>query len=129
MGPLPAFIPSPSQGVWNLGPLPVRAYALLIIVGIVVAVVVGSKRYVARGGSPGVIGDIAIWAVPFGIIGGRLYHVVTDWQLYFGPGGSGRRRSAAHLGRRSGYLGSGCAGRPRRLDRCPATGRGAATGR
>ena len=84
-----AFIPSPSQGVWNLGPLPVRAYALLIIAGIIVAIVVGSRRYVARGGSAGVIGDIALWAVPFGIIGGRLYHVLTDWQLYFAPGGSG----------------------------------------
>ncbi len=84
-----AFIPSPSQGVWNLGPLPVRAYALLIIAGIIVAIVVGSRRYVARGGSAGVIGDIALWAVPFGIIGGRLYHVITDWQLYFAPGGSG----------------------------------------
>jgi prolipoprotein diacylglyceryl transferase len=84
-----ASIPSPSQGVWSLGPLPVRAYALLIIVGIVVAIVVGSRRYVARGGSAGVIGDIALWAVPFGIIGGRLYHVITDWQLYFGPDGSG----------------------------------------
>ena len=89
MGGLPAYIPSPSQGVWNLGPLPVRAYALLIILGIVVAVVVGSRRYVARGGSVGVIGDIAIWAVPFGIVGGRLYHVVSDWQLYFGPEGAG----------------------------------------
>ena len=84
-----AFIPSPSQGTWNLGPLPLRAYALLIIAGIIVAIVVGSRRYVARGGSAGVIGDIALWAVPFGIIGGRLYHVVTDWQLYFAPGGSG----------------------------------------
>jgi prolipoprotein diacylglyceryl transferase len=84
-----AFIPSPSQGVWSLGPVPLRAYALLIILGIVVAVVVGSRRYVARGGSAGVIGDIALWAVPFGIIGGRLYHVLTDWQLYFAPGGSG----------------------------------------
>jgi prolipoprotein diacylglyceryl transferase len=84
-----ASIPSPSQGVWNLGPVPLRAYALLIILGIVVAIWVGSKRYVARGGSAGVIADIALWAVPFGIIGGRLYHVVTDWQLYFAPGGSG----------------------------------------
>ncbi len=84
-----ASIPSPSQGVWSLGPIPLRAYALLIILGIVVAVVVGSRRYVARGGSVGVIGDIALWAVPFGIIGGRLYHVLTDWQLYFAPGGSG----------------------------------------
>lgn len=80
---------SPSSGVWNLGPVPLRAYALLIIVGIVVAVWVGSKRYVARGGAPGTIADIAIWAVPFGIIGGRLYHVMTDWQLYFGPGKEG----------------------------------------
>ncbi len=84
-----AFIPSPSQGTWNLGPLPLRAYALLIILGIVVAIVVGSRRYVARGGSAGVIGDIALWAVPFGIVGGRLYHVLSDWQLYFAPGGSG----------------------------------------
>ena len=84
-----AFIPSPSQGVWNLGPIPLRAYALLIIAGIVLAVYVGTRRYTARGGSAGVIGDIAIWAVPFGIIGGRLYHVITDWQLYFSPGGSG----------------------------------------
>ena len=85
----PLSIPSPAQGVWYLGPLPIRAYALLIVTGIVVAVVVGSRRYVARGGSKGVIGDIAIWAVPFGIVGGRLYHVVTDWQLYFGPDGRG----------------------------------------
>lgn len=84
-----ASLPSPSQGSWALGPVPVRAYALLIIVGIVVAIVVGSRRYVARGGSPGVIGDIAIWAVPFGIVGGRIYHVASDWQLYFAPGGSG----------------------------------------
>ena len=82
-------IPSPETGVWNLGPVPLRAYALLIIVGIIVAVWLGNKRYVARGGAPGTILDIAIWAVPFGIIGGRIYHVVTDWQLYFGPNGSG----------------------------------------
>ena len=84
-----ASIPSPETGVWNLGPIPIRAYAFLIIIGIVVAVWLGNKRYVARGGTPGVILDIAIWAVPFGIIGGRIYHVLSDWQLYFGPGGSG----------------------------------------
>ena len=84
-----AFIPSPSQGVWNLGPVPLRAYALLIIAGIVIAVWCGGKRYVARGGTTGTITDIAIWAVPFGIIGGRLYHVITDNQLYFGENGKG----------------------------------------
>jgi prolipoprotein diacylglyceryl transferase len=84
-----ASIPSPSQGVWNLGPLPIRAYAMCIIAGILVAVWWGNRRYVARGGEPSVITDIAIWAVPFGIVGGRLYHVITDHQLYFGPGGAG----------------------------------------
>jgi hypothetical protein len=112
-----AFIPSPSQGTWNLGPLPLRAYALLIILGIVVAIWVGSKRYVARGGSAGVIGDIALWAVPFGIIGGRLYHVVSDWQLYFAPGGLGHRRSPEDLGRGAGHLGRRRARWPRCLDR------------
>lgn len=84
-----ASIPSPPAAVWNVGPIPLRAYALLIILGIVVAVWLGNRRYVARGGAPGTITDIAIWAVPFGIVGGRLYHVITDNQIYFGPGGSG----------------------------------------
>ena len=81
-----AGIPSPDQGVWHLGPLPIRAYALCIIAGVVVAVWLGEKRWVARGGRPGQVGDIALWAVPFGLVGGRLYHVATDWRLYFGEG-------------------------------------------
>jgi prolipoprotein diacylglyceryl transferase len=79
-------IPSPTQGVWHLGPLPIRAYALCILVGIVVAIWLGEKRWVARGGYPGAVFDIAAWAVPFGIVGGRIYHVITSWQLYFSPG-------------------------------------------
>jgi prolipoprotein diacylglyceryl transferase len=83
------YIPSPESGVWDLGPIPIRAYAMFIVLGIIVAVVLGSKRYEARGGRPGVITDIAIWAVPFGIVGGRLYHVLSDWQIYFGADGRG----------------------------------------
>lgn len=79
-------IPSPSEGVWHLGPLPVRAYALCIIAGIVAAIWLAEKRWTRLGGRPGAIQDIALWAVPFGIIGGRLYHVVTDPELYFGSG-------------------------------------------
>ncbi|KMO80729.1 Prolipoprotein diacylglyceryl transferase [Mycolicibacterium obuense] len=84
-----AYIPSPAQGVWHLGPFPLRAYALFIIAGIVAALVLGDRRWVARGGEPGVIYDIALWAVPFGLIGGRLYHVMTDWRTYFGEDGAG----------------------------------------
>jgi prolipoprotein diacylglyceryl transferase len=84
-----AYIPSPSQGVWHLGPVPLRAYALFIIVGIVVALVLGDRRWEARGGQRGVIYDIALWAVPFGLVGGRLYHVITDWRTYFGDDGAG----------------------------------------
>ena len=80
------YIPSPSEGVWHLGPVPLRAYALCIIAGIVAAVWLAEKRWVRRGGKPGAIQDIALWAVPFGIVGGRLYHVLTDPQLYFGTG-------------------------------------------
>lgn len=83
---LPLFLPSPSQAVWYLGPLPVRAYALCIIAGIVVAVWLGERRWVSRGGAPGTVSDIAIWAVPFGIVGGRVYHVLTDPELYFTAG-------------------------------------------
>jgi prolipoprotein diacylglyceryl transferase len=77
-------IPSPSEGVWHVGPLPIRAYALCIILGIVLAIWLGERRWIARGGIAGEVSDLAIWAVPFGLVGGRLYHVITDWHLYFG---------------------------------------------
>ncbi|MGV9285600.1 prolipoprotein diacylglyceryl transferase [Streptomyces sp. NPDC003730] len=81
-----AFIPSPSRGVLYLGPVPLRGYAFCIIIGVFVAVWLGNKRWIARGGRPGTVADIAVWAVPFGLIGGRLYHVITDYQLYFSEG-------------------------------------------
>jgi prolipoprotein diacylglyceryl transferase len=77
-----AYIPSPSQGVWHLGPLPVRAYALCIILGVIVAVVIGERRWVARGGARGAVADMAGIAVPFGLVGGRIYHVVTSPSQY-----------------------------------------------
>ncbi|GAB3366599.1 MULTISPECIES: prolipoprotein diacylglyceryl transferase [Amycolatopsis] len=79
-------LPSPPQGVWHLGPVPIRAYALCIIAGIVVAVWLARRRWRARGHNPDDVLDIAIWAVPFGIVGGRLYHLITDPELYFAPG-------------------------------------------
>ncbi|WP_083883950.1 prolipoprotein diacylglyceryl transferase [Nocardia higoensis] len=81
-----AYIPSPAQGVWNLGPFPLRAYALCIILGIIVAIWWGERRWQARGGREGTVLDVAMFAVPFGLIGGRLYHVATDWEKYFGQG-------------------------------------------
>ncbi|MGW0907862.1 prolipoprotein diacylglyceryl transferase [Streptomyces sp. NPDC002853] len=81
-----AFIPSPSRGVVELGPIPLRGYAFCIIIGVFVAVWLGNKRWIARGGRPGTVADISVWAVPFGLVGGRLYHVITDYQLYFSEG-------------------------------------------
>lgn len=81
-----ANIPSPPQGVWYLGPIPIRAYALCIIAGIIVAMAVSLRRYSARGGNPETVWDAALVVIPAGIIGGRLYHVITDHQKYFGEG-------------------------------------------
>ena len=80
------FIPSPSQGVWYLGALPLRGYALCIIAGILAAIWIGERRWVLRGGFKGEVSDLALWAVPFGVVGGRIYHVITDHDLYFGAG-------------------------------------------
>ncbi|MGK5628321.1 prolipoprotein diacylglyceryl transferase [Streptomyces sp. URMC 123] len=82
-----AFIPSPSTGVLYLGPVPLRGYAFCIIIGVIVAVWLGNRRWVARGGLPGTVADIAVWAVPFGLVGGRLYHVITTYEPYFGENG------------------------------------------
>lgn len=84
---LPASIPSPGESVWHLGPLPLRAYALCIIVGIVVAVWWTAKRYTRAGGDGELVLDAAVWLVPAGIIGGRLYHVLSSPDRYFGADG------------------------------------------
>jgi prolipoprotein diacylglyceryl transferase len=82
-----ALIPSPTRNVWFLGPFPIRAYAVFIILGIVAAVVLTERRLRARGGPAGMVTDIAVWAVPFGIVGARIYHVLTSPDAYFGEGG------------------------------------------
>lgn len=81
-----ADIPSPPQGVWQVGPIPIRAYALCIIAGILVALWLTLRRYQAKGGDPDNVWDAAIVAIPAGIVGGRLYHVITDAPKYFGEG-------------------------------------------
>jgi prolipoprotein diacylglyceryl transferase len=81
-----ASIPSPTRAVWHLGPIPIRAYALCIVAGIFVAVALTSRRWQARGGDREDIWDVAFWAIVLGIIGGRLYHVITDYEKYFGSG-------------------------------------------
>jgi len=82
-----ASIPSPEQSVWFIGWVPIRAYAMWILVGIVAAVWITQRRLADRGGKPGQALDVATWAVPFGIVGGRLYHVISSPQAYFGEGG------------------------------------------
>lgn len=83
-----ASIPSPTQGVLWLGPIPLRGYALAIIVGVIAAIIIAEKRWAARGGKPGDVIDIAVVAVPFGLIGGRLYHVISTPEPYFGENGN-----------------------------------------
>lgn len=85
---LPAEIPSPSEHTWYLGPFPVRAYALAILAGILVALWLTRKRWAERGGNPDDVLEISFWAVPFGIVGGRLYHVITTPAPYWGAGGN-----------------------------------------
>lgn len=87
VGRAAAGIPSPSESVWYLGPFPIRAYALSILAGMVVGAWLTQRRWVARGGDPDAVAGVLFWAVPFGIVGGRVYHVLSSPDAYFGPGG------------------------------------------
>ncbi|WES65486.1 prolipoprotein diacylglyceryl transferase [Microbacter sp. GSS18] len=83
---LVASIPSPSISYFDLGPLRVHIYALCIITGIIVAVLMTNHRLTKRGAEPWVVIDIALIAVPLAIITARIYHVLTHWSFYFGEG-------------------------------------------
>ncbi|NNE75323.1 MAG: prolipoprotein diacylglyceryl transferase [Acidimicrobiales bacterium] len=82
-----ASIPSPSSELIELGPLELRYYGLCIALGVLAAVWLASRRNVARGGHPDDISSIAMWAVPAGLVGARLYHVITDWRSFEGRWG------------------------------------------
>ncbi|WP_124054803.1 prolipoprotein diacylglyceryl transferase [Arcanobacterium ihumii] len=82
-----ASIPSPPESVWYLGPLPIRAYAFAIITGIIVAVYILDRRYTKKGGPKDTSVDVAVWAVIFGIVGARIYHIFTTPAPYFGENG------------------------------------------
>ena len=81
-----AGIPSPARGVWHLGPIPIRAYGILVVSAMALVIWITYRRYQQRGGVGEVVLDTAMWAIPFGIVGARAYHVITTPRDYFGPG-------------------------------------------
>ncbi|KFF31114.1 prolipoprotein diacylglyceryl transferase [Bifidobacterium bombi] len=82
-----AYIPSPPISKFNIGPVTIRFYAICILMGIVVAMWLTNVRWRRYGGNFDQILDIALCAVPAGIVGARLYHVVTTPERYFGSHG------------------------------------------
>ena len=93
-----AYIPSPPRSSWHLGPLPIRAQALCVVAGILIAIWIADRRYRAAGGPRGVIVDVAAWAVPAGLVpavigalliqaSGGPWHVIRTWDAVIGfPG-------------------------------------------
>ena len=81
-----ASIPSPSRNGLELGPLQLRAYGVMIALGVLAAVWLSRRRWEARGGNPDQISRVALWGVPAGLIGARLYHVITDWKKFQSDG-------------------------------------------
>lgn len=78
--PVPAAIPSPASDGFHIGPLFVHAYGLAYVVGVLVAVAITTRRWEARGGSREMVQEVAVWAFPAGLVGGRLYHLATNWE-------------------------------------------------
>lgn len=79
-----ASIPSPSSGIVKIGPISLHAYGLCIALGMLAAVTWTSKRWVAQGGSQNDVGKVATFALPAGVVGARIYHVVTDYRSFKG---------------------------------------------
>jgi prolipoprotein diacylglyceryl transferase len=75
-----ASIPSPSRSVFEIGPLTLRAYGLLLLAGIVAALLLSGRRWVRWGGDWDLVVRCSMWGVAWGIVGARLYHVITSWE-------------------------------------------------
>ncbi len=82
------YIPTPTVSEFSVGPLTFHAYALCIIAGVIAAVWIGDRRYQQIGGAKSVVSDLALWVVPAGVVGGRLYHVITTPEKFFGANGN-----------------------------------------
>jgi prolipoprotein diacylglyceryl transferase len=85
---LPASLPSPPSAwaQFQIGPLTIHTYALCLLAGMIAAAIITSRRLTARGGEPGLTLDVIIWAIPLGIVGASVYHVLTHTGDYFYPG-------------------------------------------
>ena len=80
-----ASIPSPTDPfLFHLGPLAPRWYGVLLALGILIAILITRRQLALRGLGPGLAGEVAVWAVPCGLVGARLYHVATDWSAFSG---------------------------------------------
>jgi prolipoprotein diacylglyceryl transferase len=84
-----AAIPSPHDSGIDIGPFFLHAYGVLYAVAVVAAVIITRRRWAARGGDPELVDEVALWGFPAGLIGGRLYHVITSWDevphTWWGP--------------------------------------------
>lgn len=99
-----ASIPSPGSGAIELGPLTFRAYGVMIALGVLAAVWLAGRRFAQRGYPSEHATGMAMWAVPAGIVGARLYHVITDWQKFEGNWGDAFRIWEGGLGILGGVL-------------------------
>ena len=82
------YIPTPTVSQFSVGPITIHAYALCLISGAIAAIWITNRRYLAAGGSEHVIGDLAVWVIPAGVIGARLYHVISSPEYFFGKNGN-----------------------------------------
>ncbi len=75
-----AYLPSPPSSGLSVGPLRLHVYGFLIALGVVAAIWLAQRRWQARGGQPGTMVRLAVWGVPAGLVGARIYSVITSWQ-------------------------------------------------
>ncbi len=71
------FIPSPAENGFHIGPFFFHAYGIMYVLAVAAAIAISRHEWERRGGDRELVYEVAWWGFPAGLVGGRIYFLIT----------------------------------------------------